>query len=212
MPQAVEVIGMGGLMGLVGPKYSLGIPQIVNRLAKDIPGVNGRVYHHDEDQAVLARAIAAAKRGAAIVGTGHSLGANSWLQVAEALAKLGIPVGLLFLFDPTWNYSRPAVGANVARCISIYNTSWLSLLGKGQVRAGPGFKGHLANIPTSQLHQNVDDDLSAHKMLEREVRYLVGLDAKPAAVVNVIAARIEKAQAAQAEHGYRQGPEPFGGG
>jgi hypothetical protein len=212
MAQAVEIIGMGGLMGLVGPKYSLGIPQIVNKLAKDIPGVNARVYHHDEDQAALDRAIAAAKRGAAIVGTGHSLGANSWLQIAEALANLGIPVSLLFLFDPTWNYSRPAVGANVARCISIYNTSWLSLLGKGQVRAGPGFKGHLANIPSAQLHQNVDDDLSAHKLFEREVRFLVGLAPKPVEVINAIAARIERAQVVQAEFGYRQGPESFGGG
>jgi len=212
MAQAAEVIGMGGLMGLVGPKYSLGIPYIVGKLANTIPGVKSQTFHHDEDEAVFQAALKAAKRGAAIVGTGHSLGANSWLQIAERLKALGIPVSLLFLFDPTWNYSRPAVGANVARCINIYNTSWFSLLGKGQVRAGSGFKGHLANIPTSSLHQNVDDDLSAHKMFEREVRYLVGLEAKPIAVINTIAARIEKAQVAQAEYGYRQGPEPFGGG
>lgn len=175
MAKAVHCIFMGGLGGLVPPfYYSNGLKDLSARLRTLSAQIKTTILHHNEDELAWQTALRAHEAGAVIDLFGHSLGADSVRQLAARLHTVGskgIPVGLIGSFDPTWNVWGKTVTANVARCLNFYNTSWFSFLGKKTLVAGPGFKGHLANIPLAALHQNVEDDLSAHSMLVREVQW-----------------------------------------
>jgi hypothetical protein len=177
MAKAVHCIFMGGLGGLVPPfYYSNGLKDLSAKLRALSPLVKTTILHHDQDAQAYEIALQALKAGAHLALHGHSLGADSVRQLAERLNNGGVkplPVALIGSFDPTWNMWGRSVPANVSRCLNFHNTSWLSLLGKKTLSPGPGFKGHLANIPMNILHQNVDDDLSAHGMIVREVAWLL---------------------------------------
>lgn len=189
----VQSIFMGGLGGLVPPfYYSNGGKDLSAKFRALSSSVKTAILHHDQDQEAFEIALAAWRKGMVLVLSGHSLGADSVRQIAERLngEPRPVPVALIGSFDPTWNVWGRSVPANVARCLNFYNTSWWSLLGKKTLSPGPGFKGHLANIPMSVLHQDVDDDLSAHSMMVREVAWLID-PSKPAPKLPVMSVQEE---------------------
>jgi hypothetical protein len=70
-----------------------------------------------------------------------------------------IAVPLVVCFDPTsfsLIFGPPPVPKNVARALCFYQK--ISPLGRGVLRAGPGFKGALVQERIAQIHSAVDDD------------------------------------------------------
>jgi pimeloyl-ACP methyl ester carboxylesterase len=110
-------------------------------------------------EAVAAAALAAANKGARPVLIGHSMGADAALKVAVRLNASRIAVPLVVCFDPTsfsLVFGPPPVPANVARALCFYQK--ISPLGRGVLKAGPGFKGALIQERIAQIHSAVDDD------------------------------------------------------
>jgi pimeloyl-ACP methyl ester carboxylesterase len=108
---------------------------------------------------VAAAALAAANKGARPVLIGHSMGADAALKVAMRLDASRIAVPLVVCFDPTsfsLIFGPPPVPKNVARALCFYQK--ISPLGRGVLRAGPGFKGALVQERIAQIHSAVDDD------------------------------------------------------
>ncbi len=110
-------------------------------------------------EAVAAAALAAANKGARPVLIGHSMGADAALKVAMRLNASRIAVPLVVCFDPTsfsLVFGPPPVPGNVARALCFYQK--ISPLGRGVLKAGPGFKGALIQERVSTIHSAVDDD------------------------------------------------------
>ena len=88
-------------------------------------------------------------------------------------ALLVIAVPLLVCFDPTsfrLLFGPPPVPANVARVLCSYQK--ISPLGRGVLRAAPGFKGALIQQQVSTIHSAVDDDPALHARVLSEVKAL----------------------------------------
>ena len=122
----------------------------------------------------IARAVrAAAGQGARPVLIGHSMGADAALKVAVQLEAARVVVPLLVCFDPTsfrLLFGPPPVPANVARALCFYQK--ISPLGRGLLRAAPGFKGALIQQQVATIHSAVDDDPALHARVLDEVRTL----------------------------------------
>ncbi len=121
--------------------------------------------------AVAAEALAAARKGARPVLIGHSMGADAALKVAVRLNASRAAVPLVVCFDPTsfrLLFGPPPVPANVGRALCFYQK--ISPLGRGILKAGPGFTGELVQERVSEIHSAVDDDprLQARVMAEIE--------------------------------------------
>jgi pimeloyl-ACP methyl ester carboxylesterase len=119
--------------------------------------------------AVAAMALAAARKGARPVLIGHSMGADAALKVAVRLNASHVAVPLVVCFDPTsfrLLFGPPPVPANVARALCFYQK--ISPLGRGVLKAAPGFTGELVQERVSEIHSVVDDDprLQARVMTE----------------------------------------------
>lgn len=121
--------------------------------------------------AIAAASLSAARNGARPVLIGHSMGADAALKVAVRLNASRVAVPLLVCFDPTsfrLLFGPPPVPANVARALCFYQK--ISPLGRGILKAGPGFTGTLVQERVSEIHSAVDDDpkLQARVMAEVE--------------------------------------------
>lgn len=120
-------------------------------------------------------ALAAAKQGARPVLIGHSMGADAALKVAAVLAASPVAVPLLVCFDPTsfkLIFGPPPVPRNVARALCFYQK--ISPLGRGVLKAGPGFAGALIQERVSDIHSAVDDDPKLHARVLDEIAALRG--------------------------------------
>jgi alpha-beta hydrolase superfamily lysophospholipase len=125
--------------------------------------------------ALTALALAAARGGARPVLIGHSMGADAALKVAVQLEPAKIAVPLLVCFDPTsfkLLFGPPPVPKNVARALCFYQK--ISPLGRGVLKAAPGFKGVLVQERVSEIHSAVDDDPALQKRVLAEIAALRG--------------------------------------
>jgi pimeloyl-ACP methyl ester carboxylesterase len=122
---------------------------------------------------LTALALAAARGGARPVLIGHSMGADAALKVAVQLDASQVAVPLVVCFDPTsftLLFGPPPVPKNVARALCFYQK--VSPLGRGVLRAGPGFKGALVQERVSEIHSVVDDDPALQARVLAEIAAL----------------------------------------
>ncbi|MBI4275683.1 MAG: hypothetical protein HY659_13390 [Rhizobiales bacterium] len=174
MPKPVHAIFMYGLGGGPPIGFSGGLDVLASKLRDMDQSVETSLHKFEDHERVFTLAVDQARAGKQVVGMGHSLGANWWTILADRLRQKNIPVPVIVLFDPTWNFTISPIAANVKRAISFYNRSFVSALGKGKIKAGSGFDGFLTNIPLGVLHQDVDDNLIAHNIAVGEVKNLTG--------------------------------------
>jgi len=85
---------------------------------------------------------------------GHSLGADSSIDMANYLGANGVPVRLVVTFDGV--HDGHAVGGGIAEVINYYKSD-----GVGKtIAAGPGFTGQLTNVDVSDRkgidHLNIE--------------------------------------------------------
>ncbi len=101
-----------------------------------------------------------------LVIVGHSYGAVEAPELANYLAKQGIPVELVIGIDP--GFPQPAAfGPRVDRVVNYKIPS-----GK-DFRGGVGFRGNIVTHDVSKLgvtHTSIDDHPTVHEMVIREVR------------------------------------------
>jgi len=124
------------------------------------------------------RLIAQAARDAAAEGArpiliGHSMGADAALKVAVDLAAAQIVVPLVVCFDPTSFrvvFGPPPVPKNVRRALCFYQK--VSPLGRGILKAAPGFRGALIQQQVATIHSAVDDDPALQARVLAEVKAL----------------------------------------
>jgi pimeloyl-ACP methyl ester carboxylesterase len=106
---------------------------------------------------------------------GHSMGADAALKVAVRLNASRIAVPLVVCFDPTSFsviFGPPPVPGNVARALCFYQK--ISPLGRGVLKAAPGFKGALIQERVSTIHSAVDDDPALQARVLAEIAALRG--------------------------------------
>lgn len=170
----IHVIAQHGLLGGSGSiGYSLGLDtMIAAAAAKAGLRVTSTILEHYEDEAAYQAAKAAQKRGAAVVVSGHSLGASDAVALGNRLGQEGTPVALIFVFDPTWNSAAPPVEGKV-RAVNFYGTSW-SPLGHDRLEAADSFKGQIFNVGIPVDHVATDDHAPAHAAFLNELRFIAG--------------------------------------
>ncbi len=167
--------------GLAGGRpfyFSAGLDVLARKLAAQ--GVSASVHPqgsflrpYGEVEAIAQAARAAAGTGSRPVLIGHSMGADVALKVAVRLGAVGLSVPLVVCFDPTsfrLLFGPPPVPPNVMRVLCFYQK--ISPLGRGVLRAAPGFKGTLVQEQVSTIHSAVDDDPALHARVLAEVTAL----------------------------------------
>ena len=124
--------------------------------------------------AIFADALQAARGGARIVLFGHSMGADAALKVAVRLGEAKIAVPLVACFDPTSFRALlgpPPVPPNVSCALNFYQK--VDPVGRGTLRAAPGFRGRLIQERHDQAHVALDDDPKLHARVIDEVKTLM---------------------------------------
>ena len=167
--------------GLAGGRpfyFSGGLDVLARKLTAQ--GVSASVHAqgslllpYGEVGAITNAALAATGKGARPVLIGHSMGADAVLKLAVRLQARRAAVPLVICFDPTsfrLLFGPPPVPANVARALCFYQK--ISPLGRGILKAAPGFKGALIQERVATIHSAVDDDPALHARVLTEVRAL----------------------------------------
>lgn len=126
------------LRGLFGI-FSLGIDQLAAKLRAQ--GYQPIIVGWEQWGFVANQIVTAHESGETghIILIGHSLGSDSTVQIADAVAKKNIPIDLIVTFDITQPLQVPG---NVVRFVNFYQNNGF---GKPAV-AAPGFTGQLENI------------------------------------------------------------------
>lgn len=97
---------------------------------------------------------------APVVIIGHSLGADSSIDMANYLGSRGVPVRLVVAFDGV--HAGHTVGPGIAEVINYYKSDGV---GK-QIKAGRGFTGRLTNVDVSDRkgidHLNIEKSPALH--------------------------------------------------
>src|SRR6516225_2940915 len=149
-----------GLMNV----FSLGMDTLADQLRRR--GINATVHNYAEWQTLADRAAADYKVGkeAPIILIGHSLGADSVMEMAAYLGRKGVPVALVVPFDGTKSFE---VSNNVARVLNLtHSGTYFSM------RGGPGFHGTLATVDVSS--DPTIDHIRLHERVVAEVLAVVG--------------------------------------
>jgi hypothetical protein len=150
--------------------FSLGMDTLAEELKGR--GVDATVHGYGDWQTLADQAAADYKAGkeAPIILIGHSLGADSVMEMAAYLGRKGVPVALVVPFDGTKSF---AASANVARVLNLTHSGTINYM-----RGGPGFHGTLANIDVSSDpdidHINIDKSSRLHERVVAEVLAVVG--------------------------------------
>jgi pimeloyl-ACP methyl ester carboxylesterase len=167
--------------GLAGGRpfyFSGGLDVLARKL--NAQGVSSSVHPqgsflrpYGEVGAIAQAALAAAGKGARPLLIGHSMGADAALKIAVRLDASRVAVPLVVCFDPTsfrLLFGPPPVPANVTRALCFYQK--ISPLGRGLLKAAPGFRGTLFQQQVSTIHSAVDDDPALHARVLAEVKAL----------------------------------------
>ncbi|MBI4276127.1 MAG: LysM peptidoglycan-binding domain-containing protein [Rhizobiales bacterium] len=166
------------LRGLIGDIFSRGMDTLANEMNKrGVPAQTHGVFAW----AWVADEAARAYRsdGAPIVLIGHSTGGDNAIAMARRLGEAKVPVAMLITFDPT-PIADP-IPANVAHAFNIYQSS--NPIGGGQIRPGPGFRGHLANINLREhreiIHITMDKSATLHALVGAKILEAVAATKTP---------------------------------
>lgn len=126
------------LRGLFGI-FSLGIDQLAAKLRAQ--GYQPIIVGWEQWGFVANQIVAASQNGETghIILIGHSLGSDSTIQIADALAQKNIPIDLVVTFDITQPLQVPN---NVVRFVNFYQHNGFGR----QAVAAPGFSGQLDNV------------------------------------------------------------------
>src|SRR5215470_18078869 len=139
--------------------FSLGMDSLTEELKRR--GVDATVHGYGEWQTLADKAAANYKAGkeAPIILIGHSLGADTVMEMAAYLGRKGVPVAMVVPFDGTKSFE---VSNNVARVLNLtHSGTYFS------IRGGPGFHGTLATVDVSSDptidHINIDKSPRLHE-------------------------------------------------
>jgi pimeloyl-ACP methyl ester carboxylesterase len=131
--------------GALGPFFSRGMDRLTERLQD--AGVTANVYEFTICRLIAAQAVHDYRENPEpIVLIGHSMGGLCAVIFAEILEAEGIRADLVVAIDPA--HATNDVPLNVDRFINIFLSK--SVLGGGDVKPKPGFRGHYASVDLSQ--------------------------------------------------------------
>jgi pimeloyl-ACP methyl ester carboxylesterase len=140
--------------GALGPFFSRGIDRLGERL--DEAGITNHVYEFTICRLIAAQAIEDYREDPQpIILIGHSMGGLCAVTFAEVLQGEGIRANLVVAIDPA--HATSDVPLNVDRFINIFLSK--DVLGGGDVKPKPGFRGHYASFDLSQhgeSHINIE--------------------------------------------------------
>ncbi len=168
--------------GALGPIFSLGIDRLGERLEE--AGIRANVYEFTICRLIAAQAIDEYRENPEpIILIGHSMGGFCAVKFAEILEAEGIRVNLVVAIDPA--HVTPDVPLNVDRFINIFLSK--DILGGGDVKPKPGFRGHFASFDLSEhgevSHINIEKMDTLQQQLVAKVLQLTtaraGGDAVP---------------------------------
>jgi len=156
--------------GLIGA-IDWGMDELAQRINR--AGVVAKIDAHTAWRDNANQAIADyRKEPAPITVIGHSIGGDSAISFAEALAAAHVPVHLLITYDPTRMAGN--VPGNVERYLNLYQSS--NFLGGGDLTQGRGFHGHYASFNlkdrTEIVHINLDKFDRIQEQLVSKIRSL----------------------------------------
>jgi hypothetical protein len=158
--------------------FSLGMNKLGDRLRAK--GVKATVTSQSYDRRITDKIEAAYKRDKAkalpIVIMGHSLGANKALVIASRLAKKGIPVRLVVLFDATHKIPVPT---NVEEVLNLYKPSALGV----SIKGAEGYAGTIDNHDVSDIkgigHVSIDKSKTLHELVVEKVLHVLAENPAP---------------------------------
>jgi hypothetical protein len=178
---AVVMLALGLCQGQAAPRPHVylfrGLADIfstgMNVLTDEINnrGVYATSHSHNEWKSLADKAAADFKAGkeGPIILIGHSLGADSVMEMASDLGDKGVPVALVVPFDATQSF---AATGNVGRVLNLTQRDY------AYMRAGAGFKGSLNNVDLSSDpnidHLNIDKVPRLHARVIAEILAVLG--------------------------------------
>jgi pimeloyl-ACP methyl ester carboxylesterase len=157
--------------------FSRGIDRLTERLEE--AGVTANVYEFTICRLIAAQAIREYREDPQpIVLIGHSMGGLCAVTFAEVLEGEGIRADLVVAIDPA--HATSDVPLNVDRFINIFLSK--SVLGGGDVKPKPGFRGHYASFDLSLhdevSHINIEKMDALHQQLVAKVLQLAAARAE----------------------------------
>jgi hypothetical protein len=157
--------------GALGPFFSRGIDHLAERL--EDAGITSNVYEFTICRLIADQAIQEYRENPApIILIGHSMGGFCAVKFAEILEAEGIRANLVVAIDPA--HVTPDVPLNVDRFINIFLSK--DVLGGGDVKPKPGYRGHYASFDLSQRgevsHINIEKMDTVQEQLVAKVLQL----------------------------------------
>ena len=157
--------------GALGPIFSRGMDRLGERLEE--AGIAANVYEFTICRLIASQAIDEYRENPEpIILIGHSMGGFCAVKFAEILEAEGIRVNMVVAIDPA--HVTPDVPLNVDRFINIFLSK--DILGGGDVKAKPGFRGHFASFDLSQhgevSHINIEKMDTVQQQLVTKVLQL----------------------------------------
>jgi len=150
--------------GALGPIFSRGMDRLTRELQQ--AGIEADVFEFTICRLVAARAITVYRENPApIILIGHSMGGYCSIIFSQMLEAEKIPVSLVVTIDPA--HVTPDVPLNVERFMNIFLSK--DVLGGGDVKPAPGYRGHYASFDLSQhdevSHITIDKMDDVHRQL-----------------------------------------------
>jgi LysM repeat protein len=163
--------------GALGPIFSRGIDRLTDRL--EHAGITANVYEFTICRLIADHAIREYRESPApIILIGHSMGGFCAVKFSEILEAEGIRPSLVVAIDPA--HVTPDVPLNVERFINIFLSK--SVLGGGDVKPKPGYRGHYASFDLSEhdevSHINIEKMDAVHEQLLTKIVQLATTSAK----------------------------------
>ncbi len=155
--QRGTVLLLRGLLNV----FSLGMDSLAKKIrAKGLPAQVSNFTHWRNHANLIVDKYRSDKSTAPVVIIGHSLGADSSVDMANYLGSRGVPVRLLVTFDGV--HAGHKVGKGIVEVVNYYKSD-----GVGKViTAGPGFTGKLTNIDVKDRkgidHLNIEKSATLH--------------------------------------------------
>jgi hypothetical protein len=163
--------------GALGPFFSRGMDRLTEKL--EHAGFTASVDEFTICRLIASKAIREYREDPApIVLIGHSMGGYCTIKFAEILQAENIPVSLVVAIDPA--HVTPSVPLNVERFFNIFLSD--SVLGGGDVKPSPGYRGHYASYDLSKhdevSHINIEKMEQVHAQLLTKIAQLAATPAK----------------------------------
>lgn len=163
--------------GALGPIFSRGMDRLTKELQQ--AGIEADVNEFTICRLVAARAITVYRENPApIILIGHSMGGYCSIIFSQMLEAENIPVSLVVTIDPA--HVTPDVPLNVERFINIFLSK--DVLGGGDVKPQPGYRGHYASFDLSEhdevSHITIDKMDGVHQQLIAKIVQLATTPSK----------------------------------